>query len=69
MPPMSGMPPGMPAGIAGAGSGFSMISDSVVRIMAATLAPFSSAVFTTLTGSIIPISNRSPKVFVSASKP
>ena len=48
-----------PAGIAGAFSGFSVTSASVVRMMPATDAAFSSAERVTLAGSMMPASTRS----------
>ena len=48
------------AGAGGAASGISLIRDSVVRTMAATLEAFSIAALVTLAGSIIPCSSKFP---------
>ncbi len=65
---MSGMSPG-PPGPFFFFSGFSAIMHAVLSRMRATLLPFSSAVRTTLVGSITPIFIRSPYSPVSALKP
>ena len=57
MPPMS--PPGMPPGIAGAGSGLSATTASVVRNRAAIDAAFCSAERVTLAASMTPAFTRS----------
>ena len=50
-------PPGIPPGIGASGSGISVINASVVNIIPATDAAFSTAALVTLAGSTIPHCN------------